>query len=212
MERVRWSREDGAFPTHDVVIDDRRLTVERSDYVIRLVEIRRMFIFRRRNWKNIREISRLPRFPPWIRIWFRRISRMEIRYTFREFQLSPVGGGSDEKIWRQHDPKLCDVRKPRCKNRSHGIWTPKFLWNCCNPATKLLRQTDIQTLCLWCRTECLESLLCKLTVSRLYLPRKVGNTWILGLFTLSSIVISYLLMRELTVWRSFLPIDVSLTK
>lgn len=46
---------------------------------------------------------------------------MEIRYTFREFQLSPVGGGSDEKIWRQHDPKLCDVRKPRCKNRSHGI-------------------------------------------------------------------------------------------
>lgn len=35
-------------------------------------------------------------------------------------------------------------------------------------ATKLLRQTDIQTLCLWYRTECLESLLCKLTVSRLY--------------------------------------------
>lgn len=96
--------------------------MERSDYVIRLVEIRRMFIFRWRNWKNIREISRLPRVPrsPLIRIWFRELE-MEIRYTFRKFQPSPVGGGSDEKIWRQHDPKLCDVRKPRCKNRSHGI-------------------------------------------------------------------------------------------
>lgn len=129
------------------------------------------------------------------------IPRMEIRYTFRKFQLSPVGRGSDEKIWRQHDPKLCDVRKPRCKNRSHGIWTPKFLWNCCYLATKLPRQTDIQTLCLWCGTECLESLLCKLTVSRLY-RRKVEYTWILELFTLNSIVISYFLMYELTV-KSF---------
>lgn len=46
---------------------------------------------------------------------------MEIRYAFRELQLSSDRETLDEKIWHQHDPKLCDVRKPRCKNRSHGI-------------------------------------------------------------------------------------------
>ena len=51
--------------------------------------------------------------------------------------------------------------KPRCKNRSRGIWTAKFLRDCCYPTTEL---RNVAPSCLRHRSERFERLLCKLTL------------------------------------------------